>query len=467
MQVYLAHDADIELIDLTSRILTSEGIDVFTSPFDLPGTISKIDEVKRAEIENCDILVALITRESLRSTLMREEIRIAESKHKVVIPVVPYDSKIHKVSDITGFYQLLRFDRLKQKTLKTRILSRIIMVCEHSGLPLTPQLTNSVARARSDLPEKQGLGYTPEQFIRPKWHHMKSSRLIQFSGFVADLLKEINYSIEKESKFILGPSLQRNVLLATRAGEKIGVYCIPRSISEYDVDGVAYHTGTKKTWIVCDTVARTQAYLHATSFGVELVETHHLLNELSPSIKESYEQRLLKILKGKQTISKPLRSLLERAWKNVLMAKTPVDKWRSLEQLAENLLALVPGLKKVGKNVRIEAQELDLVVANEVEGLFWERLGTPIILECKNWTERVGAPLVRDLVRKMREVKTALLVTVNGVTSKSGAWTEILEARKEGKFILVLDAGDIERIIQSEDLEETLIERFYSLWLPM
>jgi hypothetical protein len=52
-----------------------------------------------------------------------------------------------------------------------------------------------------------------------------------------------------------------------------------------------------------------------------------------------------------------------------------------------------------------------------------------------------------------------------GITEKNGAEYEILEARKNGKYIIVFDLTDIERIIEKANAEAVIQDLFYSLWI--
>jgi hypothetical protein len=49
-------------------------------------------------------------------------------------------------------------------------------------------------------------------------------------------------------------------------------------------------------------------------------------------------------------------------------------------------------------------QEIDLVIRNHLKDGFWRGLKSPLILvECKNWSTRVGAKEIRDFETKLRD----------------------------------------------------------------
>jgi hypothetical protein len=209
----------------------------------------------------------------------------------------------------------------------------------------------------------------------------------------------------------------------------------------------------------------------------EVIETNHvtpisfrmLVNDLPKSERKLSWQKYILFESSlvdypiKQNLYSELRTLLNQVYK----ASSQAAKGKSLERLAESFLGLFSGLRVINKNVRIESEELDLVVRNEAEKIFWQRLGTPIIVECKNWSSPVGASEVRDLVLKMREVRTAFLIARHGVTSGNGANYEILEARKKGKYIICLNLADIEDILIGINPQAIVEERFYSLWTKL
>lgn len=461
LQVYFTHDTDdVELVYSLVDILSSMGIfDVFLSPFDLPGKVSKLDVAKKARIESCDVLIALFTRKSLRLTLVEEEIDFARSKNKIVIPFLESSSKIRGIGKITGEYVKRTFSRKNPEAVANSILTVTSFLQTRLGIS-----RDSIAKSRMVIRE-----YSKEQFTL---RMSKTARLATFRRIVAEAMKKLGYSIREQPLFFLVRKYIRKEinLVATRDGYKINVACICRQVKSRDVVRTAKYAGKKvsESWIVTtDFAGFTQkAQDMANVKRVNLVLIERLLEELAPSDRESLWQRYVQLVNAKAHSIVNLNSYpeLRASLRIVRSAKTSAEKGRSLERLAECFVKLFSGLEVVGKNIRIEAEELDLVVKNEVEKIFWQRLGAPIIVECKNWTRAVGAREIRDLVQKMREVRTAFLIAAKGVTTKDGASYEILEARKNMKFILVFDIWDMEEILRGTSPEEIVKERFYSLW---
>lgn len=458
--LYLTHDTeDIEFVNTIIDILEYMQIfDTFLSPFDLPGKMPQLDNTKKTKIENCDLLVALFTRRSLRSSLVKEEIDLARSKNKIVIPFLDHFSKNPKIGKVTGEYKKWDFIRTKPELVANRVLTIVDALQIKLGIS-----QDSITKARRSLIE-----YSKQ---KPMLRMPKSLRMSTFRRIVAEALKNLGYSVQEQFYFV--PVYSRRIirkefcLEATRERRRINIGCFFRTISARDVVRIARYADKRvdERWIIT-TGFTPKAENIASIKGINLVPIQSLLGELPPSVKESLCQRFVQLenLQDAFIVNRKFYPEFRASIRMVRCARTPVEKGRSLERLAECFVNLFSGLEVVGKNIRIEAEELDLVVKNEAETIFWQRLGAPVIIECKNWTKPVGAPEIRDLVQKMREVKTAFLIATHGVTSKDGAHYEIIEARKKTKFILVFDIWDMEEILRGTNPEEIVREKFYSLW---
>jgi hypothetical protein len=105
-------------------------------------------------------------------------------------------------------------------------------------------------------------------------------------------------------------------------------------------------------------------------------------------------------------------------------ATTTNAKGKALEAVARALFALEPALRVKQVRRRLGDEEIDVVVLNDYPSAFWSSLRSPFLLvECKNWSSRVGAGEVRDFESKMRNhrafVSLGFLVAANGFTSQA------------------------------------------------
>lgn len=164
----------------------------------------------------------------------------------------------------------------------------------------------------------------------------------------------------------------------------------------------------------------------------------------------------------------PVRSLVALL-EEALVARRDV-KGRQLETFARELLQTIEGLKIISVNLRTRAEEIDILVQNDLDVGFWRHLGSPILVECKNWSSKVGAREIGVIYDKLAslgdDAKTAILIAPGGISgdSSSDAWLKVRELRQKGRLVLVLDDGRLDEL--RGDMHPTaLIERAYQmLW---
>lgn len=108
-------------------------------------------------------------------------------------------------------------------------------------------------------------------------------------------------------------------------------------------------------------------------------------------------------------------------------------------------------LAVVEKNVRTGSEEIDIVLENLGSSVFYSQLRSPLILlECKNWTSKIGAKEIRDFAQKVQNrprvlCSIGILVTTSKLTRD--AKDELLGYRGKDFLIVVLDRTDIETLI--------------------
>lgn len=147
------------------------------------------------------------------------------------------------------------------------------------------------------------------------------------------------------------------------------------------------------------------------------------------------------------------------------------NKGKLLEKLATAIFITVKGLKIIKVNARLKAEELDLVLQNDIDSGFWRMAGSPIIVECKNWSRKVGSKEISILGDKLESVspdaKTGILITLKGVTgsSSSNAILKIREMRQRGRYIIVLDLKCVEEIANGTNAALVIERRFNEMLL--
>jgi hypothetical protein len=156
-----------------------------------------------------------------------------------------------------------------------------------------------------------------------------------------------------------------------------------------------------------------------------------------------------------------------RLFEKVLTAVTNKEKKDSLEQFTRFLLDSIPEFHVTFVNARTKAEEIDLIVANEsppeLVSSRLSKLGTPILVECKNWCKPIGAPEIRDFYGKLvaQSVKTGILISMNGISKDAFL---LLREFKKDHLIIVLDGDDLQDISSHSDLTKKINEKYYSLF---
>jgi hypothetical protein len=128
------------------------------------------------------------------------------------------------------------------------------------------------------------------------------------------------------------------------------------------------------------------------------------------------------------------------------------EKGPALEDLVAEIFETEPGFRVAERRYNIGDQELDLVVRNHVDDPFWQALGSPLILvECKNWSSRVGTNELRNFETKLRDhpmARVGFFVALNGVTREATA--ALHRATREAYRIVVLTLADLNELVQEE-----------------
>jgi hypothetical protein len=150
-----------------------------------------------------------------------------------------------------------------------------------------------------------------------------------------------------------------------------------------------------------------------------------------------------------------------------LSAKTNDEKKKNLEALGAMLIEMIEGLKVMGKDVRTETEEIDLMVINESEHRFWRRLSNPFLVECKNWSKPVGASEIRSFDGKKKNIRFRIMIAINGITGKGereDARGVIRDLCNEGRHIVVLDKKDLEDIAKGTHPTDKISAKYYELY---
>lgn len=141
-------------------------------------------------------------------------------------------------------------------------------------------------------------------------------------------------------------------------------------------------------------------------------------------------------------------------------------KGTSLEVLADFLFGHSKCFASLGPKRTSTGQIDHLVERLGMTGLFLDEWTHSMVVECKNWAEPIGAPLITVLAGKAEKSRSnvAILFSRKGITGTSGALGEVRNCYSiKGIAILVLDEADLQSLAEGGNLIEILRKRWFDL----
>lgn len=140
---------------------------------------------------------------------------------------------------------------------------------------------------------------------------------------------------------------------------------------------------------------------------------------------------------------------------------TAQERGRYLEDLVEALVKMDHQLVVVKKNLANDTEELDLVLSNQIDNPFWIAMQSPLIfVECKNWSNPVGASEARVFESKLRErgnlCRVGIFVAMKGFTSP---FKDVIKrTQSQGHIVFIITGDDIRDMLsQQSSLSEWLL----------
>ena len=133
------------------------------------------------------------------------------------------------------------------------------------------------------------------------------------------------------------------------------------------------------------------------------------------------------------------------------------------EMAVQYFLEHIEGLKISGHRVKAISEEIDLSVINvSLDYNLWQ-MGAYILVECKNWKEKIGINIIRNLVHisELKGNKTVFLFITSELTRD--AQREIIRSLTEGKYILVFTKTELKGIKSGNDCYQVLLDKWNEL----
>ncbi|PTE21594.1 hypothetical protein C5F48_11490 [Cereibacter changlensis JA139] len=137
-------------------------------------------------------------------------------------------------------------------------------------------------------------------------------------------------------------------------------------------------------------------------------------------------------------------------------AATTFDKGRALEDLICEVFGLIPGIAITHRNQmnQFDTEEIDVALFNEDI----HSLPNIILVEAKNWSNRVGSIEVAWLLTKLqnRGLDFGILVTTHGITGDaadlSRAHAQVAAALVQKRRLIVITTAEIQALQDTDAL---------------
>ncbi len=150
-------------------------------------------------------------------------------------------------------------------------------------------------------------------------------------------------------------------------------------------------------------------------------------------------------------------------------AQTNEEKGKSLEELMQYLMERIPGVEVIGRAIQCDIEEIDLVLWNsQIDDVLrvWDSI---ILVECKNWSIKVGASHVEWFINKLRRrgIENGIFVATEGITGDSlrAAGALIMESLREKIRVIVITISDLESITNIKDLQEMIKIKYGNIFV--
>jgi len=152
-------------------------------------------------------------------------------------------------------------------------------------------------------------------------------------------------------------------------------------------------------------------------------------------------------------------------------AQTTTDQGRALEDLICYLFALVPGIAITKRNVMnvFHTEEIDVALWNDPNPDGFSFLPNIILVECKNWSNRVGSGEVNWFDSKLRNrgLDIGILVSTQGITGDpndlTAAHAVIAAALRERRRLVVITVDELLVLNDTAQLAHLLKEKLCDL----
>lgn len=157
-----------------------------------------------------------------------------------------------------------------------------------------------------------------------------------------------------------------------------------------------------------------------------------------------------------------LEGELRRQWASVQSGRgTWQERGRWLEETICLLFRTIAGLEDARVNVRTGSEEFDVVVLNASRHPVLQKEGAIFLVECKNWSGKVGPKDLDYLRTKLGDrhgrATLGLLIGVGGFTA--GVDEKLARSSNHAQLVVPIDGAALDAWINASDRTEWLVQR--------
>jgi DNA-binding response OmpR family regulator len=151
---------------------------------------------------------------------------------------------------------------------------------------------------------------------------------------------------------------------------------------------------------------------------------------------------------------------LARVWQAAKTEGNPQAKGELLETVMLLVFRTIPGFEHAQVHKRNDLEEIDVFVQNSSTDPFWQREGSYVLIECKNWSSSVGVPELKLFRQKIEDRfgRSALgfFIAMGGYaeTTRIEEWTR----RAGDSLVVLLTREDLDALVAIKDRSAKLKE---------
>lgn len=136
-------------------------------------------------------------------------------------------------------------------------------------------------------------------------------------------------------------------------------------------------------------------------------------------------------------------------------------KGKALETLVAALFSSIEGLVQVDRNVKTADEEIDIVYRNESTHPTWQKEGTLILVECKNWlSQKVGKNefviFQQKIENRTGRCRLGFLICVDEFAET--ITKEMLRSSKSDLLVVPIDGAKLKQLVRTKNRNQLLLD---------